>query len=294
MGNNSKKMKNLLFVKTGILLVCIVLLAGCKHYNLPNEFPDVEEMSNILTDLQIAESSLSHLPGLKLPKNDNQQGYYKYVLKKYGYTTADFDTIRKWYVQHPELYVKVYDRVLVKLSEKEASAKVQSEQEKEIEQKELNRKEMERQIKNLWQDSLNITLNIDDSIATRLPFLIKSDTLDLHGRLRLSATYKFMKEDASRQPQLSLSVWYADSTADSIKKLIPHSFNEKNMELELAIRDSLSPSRIEGFLLDQDTKIRAVVQISNIFLEIIKDTTILKEKKPSIRPEHIKFRKTSN
>jgi len=287
-------MKKLLFVKTAIILVFIVFLAGCKHYNLPNGFPDVEEMSNILADLQIAESSLSHLPGIKLPKNNNQQGYYKYVLEKYGYTTADFDTIRKWYVQHPELYVKVYDRVLIKLSEKEASAKVQAEQEKEIEQKELKRKEMERQLRNLWQDSLTITLNAKDSIDSRLPFLINSDSLKLHGRLRFSATYKFMKEDASRRPQLFLSVWYADSTADSVRKLVPHSFNERAVELEMALNDSLSPARIEGFLLDQDSTINVAVQISNIFLENIKDTASHKEKSPSARPENIEFRKTSN
>jgi len=287
-------MKKRLFVKTVILLVGIIMLAGCKHYNLPKGFPDVEEMSDILTDLQIAESSLSHLPGINLPKNNNQQGYYKYVLDKYGYTTADFDSIRKWYVQHPELYVKVYDRVLIKLSEKEANAKVQAEHEKEIEQKERKRKEKERQLHNLWQDSLKITLSGNDSIDPRLPFLINSDTLNLHGRLRFSATYKFMKEDASRQPQLFLSVWYADSTADSIRKLVPHSFNERAIELEITLKDTISPSRIEGLLLDQDTTIHAAVEISNIFLENIKDTTKFKNKNLPVQPENIKIRKTGN
>ncbi len=258
-----------------IIWSCLILLLfvfGCKHYNLPRGFPDVDEMSDILVEIQIAESTILQLPGQTSSSNSDSPGYFKFILDKYGYTPLEFDSIRKWYAYHPELYLKVYDKMLVKLSKEEAFIRSKSDTEKELEKKELERLEEERRLKNLWKDSTFLTIAPTDTFDKQLPFFIDVDTLRLKGVVQLSASYKFMKEDVIEKPKIILSALYKDLIKDSVFQQIPHSFNEKLVSLLLDLRDSISPQTIEGYLLYQDSTIQADVQIRNIYLENKIDT----------------------
>jgi len=248
-----------------IFLLFVVI--GCKHYNLPRGFPDTDEMSDILVEIQIAESTISQLPSRTNADRYDSPGYFKFILDKYGYTALEFDSIRKWYAYHPELYLKVYDKMLVKLSKEEASLRAKSDKEKELKKREAERLAEERRIRNLWQDSTFMSVSPTDTFDKQIPFLIDVDTLKLQGALQLSASYKFMKEDISEQPKVILSVLYQDLIKDSVFQKIPHSFNEKGVNLLLVLRDSIFPQTIEGYLLYQDSTIQADVQIRNIYLE---------------------------
>ena len=138
-------------------MLLLFVLFGCKHYNLPRGFPDIDEMSDILVEIQLAESTISQLPSQSSSYRSDSPGYFKFILDKYGYTALEFDSIRKWYAYHPELYLKVYDRMLVKLSKEEAGLRSKSDKEKELEKKETERLEKERRLRNLWQDSTYLT-----------------------------------------------------------------------------------------------------------------------------------------
>lgn len=248
-------------------VVLMLFIFGCKHYNLPRGFPDVDEMSDILVEIEIAESTISQLPNQASSNRSDSPGYFKFILDKYGYSALEFDSIRKWYAYHPELYLKVYDKMLVKLSKEEARIRSKSDSEKELEKKEAKRLEEERRLKNLWQDSTFITVAPTDTFDKQLPFLIDVDTLQLKGVIQLTASYKFMKEDVSEQPNIILSALYQDLLKDSVFQQIPHSFNERGVSLLLELRDSISPQKLGGYLLYQDSTIQSDVQIRNIYLE---------------------------
>ncbi len=269
-------------------MVLLVVLVGCKHYNLPRGFPDIDEMSDILVEIQIAESTISQLPNQISVSRSNSPGYFKFILDKYGYTALEFDSIRKWYAYHPELYLKVYDKMLVKLSKEEAGLRSKSDKEKELEKKEAERLAEERKLKNLWRDSTFLSVAPTDTFDKQLPFLIGVDTLELKGVLQLSALYKFMKQDVSEQPKVILSALYHDLIKDSVFQQIPHSFNEKAVNLSLVLRDSISPQTIEGYLLYQDSTIQADVQIRNIYLENKVDS--LKEKSKEEETNFLKYK----
>lgn len=253
-------------------VVLFIVLVGCKHYNLPRGFPDTDKMADILVEIQVAESTISQLPDQSVADRNDSPGYYKFILDKYGYTVTEFDSIRKWYAHHPELYMKVYDRMLISLSKEEARIRSRSDIEKEVEKKETERLAAERELRNLWQDSTFISVLPTDTFDKRLPFLIDVDTLELKGSIHLSASYKFMKEDISEQPKIVLSAFYSEHLTDSASQRIPHSFNDKSVNLSLDLRDSIFPLRLEGFLLYQDSAIQADVQIRNVYLENVVDS----------------------
>ena len=248
-------------------ILLLLFFVGCKHYNLPRGCPDVDEMSDILGEIEIAESTISQLPSQASSYRTESPGYFKFILDKYGYTAFEFDSIRKWYAYHPELYLKVYDKMLVKLSKEEARIRSKSDNEKETEKKEAERLEEERRLRNVWRDSTFISVTPTDTFDKQLPFLIDVDTLHLKGIIQLSASYKFMKEDVSEQPNIILSAMYQDLLKDSVFQQIPHSFNERGVSLLLDLRDSISPQTIEGYLLYQDSTIQSDVQIRDIYIE---------------------------
>lgn len=259
-------------------LIIVLLMASCKYYNLPKGFPDVEKMADILVEIQLAESTIAQGSSTSGANRQDAPSYFKFVLDKHGYTAEEFDSIRKWYVYHPELYLKVYDRMLVKLSKEDAQVKARSEKEREIEKKEKKRLEEERKAKNLWRDSTYLVVLPTDTIDKRMPFTIPVDTLMLKGELEFSASYKFMKEDVSEDPIVILSAIYSDLDTDSVFKKVPHSFSERSVHLTLALRDTIHPNRIEGFLMYQDSTIQSDVQIRDIYLENKVDTLKLNKK----------------
>ena len=263
-------------LKCFLILLFVIFLAfpGCKNYNIPKGFPKPDKMADILTELHTLESTLSYGSGIPQIPTKEMPGYYKGVLDKFGYTYEQFDTIRKWYVNNPFLYQKVYDRVIVNSSKRETELGLRLDKEKELEK--LNAPEITPPTE-LWIDSVNFVVSPADTIDKRLPFRIDADSLELSGILRLTARYKFLVDDVSRNPQIMLSAFYADSTADTTYLAIPHSFQQKNAMLDLALNDEKKTIEIAGFLLLQDSLINASVEISDVSLTVIEDTVIVKK-----------------
>ena len=259
------------YLKSFIVLLFVIIIAfpGCKNHNIPKGFPKPDKMADILTELHTLESTFSYGSGISQTPSKESPGYYKSVLDKFGYTYEQFDTIRKWYVNNPFLYQKVYDRVIVNLSKRETELGLKFDKEKELER--LKAQENTPPIE-LWTDSVNFVISPADTIDKRLPFRIDADSLELSGILRLTARYKFLVDDVSRNPQIMLSAFYADSTADTTYLAIPHSFQQKNAILDLALNEEKKKIEITGFLLLQDSLINPSVEINDVSLTIVKDT----------------------
>jgi len=196
-------------------LLVLLLATGCNKHKIPKDFPDPEEMALILTDIHMLESSIAFLPEYSSLDKNEIPGAYKYILQKHGLSPAKFDTIRKWYVDKPELYLKVYDLVLENFSQLDADVRMQIEREKEL-KAEAKQLALEQKLQNLWQDSASITINPDDNIDSLCLFRIDVDTLDLSGRVKLIGGYQFLRRDESRSPSMMLSAFYNDSVADTV------------------------------------------------------------------------------
>ncbi len=254
------------------LLFITITIWGCKHYGLPRGFPKVNKMADILVELQIAEALITQEYNYSKTNYEEVPKYYKYILEKHGYTAQQFDSIRKWYAHHPDLYVEVHKKTISKISREEAIIKARIEEEKRIEKLENEELEKLRQLKNLWNDSLTINLSPTDTIDKFLDFNINVDTLNLAGEIEFSAKYKFLKEDMSKNPEIMIITSYKDSISDTITKKIPHSFNQREHKVTINLRDTIYPDSIHGYLLLQDSTEQVNVTIEDIFLENIENS----------------------
>ena len=165
------------YLKNFIVLLFVIIIAfpGCKNNNVPKGFPKPDKMADILTELHTLESTISY--GSEIPQIPAKEtpGYYKGILDKFGYTYEQFDTIRKWYVNNPFLYQKVYDRVIVNLSKRETELGLKYDKERELER--LKAQENTSPIE-LWADSVSLVISPTDTIDKRLPFKIDADSLE--------------------------------------------------------------------------------------------------------------------
>jgi len=174
----------------------MLVVPACSRYRVPDGFPKPDEMATILADIHVVESTITYLPGHTGSRSKEIPGNYKFILEKHGLSPAEFDTIRKWYVEHPELYQDVYSMVIERLSQMDADVRMQNEREKEL-KAEAERLALEQVLKNLWQDSTFINLTPEDSVLNGYPFRIDVDTLALTGAVKMNADYQFMRKDQS-------------------------------------------------------------------------------------------------
>lgn len=263
-------------LKRLFILPIILLLSfyGCKNYTLPKGFPKPNKMADILTEIHIMESVLNNSAAATPVSSSDAPAYYKSALEKYGYTYEQFDTIRRWYADNPELYQTVYDQVIINLSRRETELSIRLDKEKETEK--LVTGDLQPLQSNLpvelWNDSARITISTTDTIDSRCPFFIDADTLSLSGMLKLTAKYKFLVDDESRTPRMMLAASYADTIADTVYLEIPHSFSQQNARLDLDLKDGSKASSIFGYLLLQDSLLNSSVEIEEISLQVIPDT----------------------
>lgn len=71
-------------------------------------------MRQVLVDLHKTDALLQ-VSGLMHGHNEAEDIYYAMVLEQHGITQAEFDSSLVWYTAHPQLFDKIYPRVLKQL-----------------------------------------------------------------------------------------------------------------------------------------------------------------------------------
>ena len=75
-------------------------------------------MRDVLIDLHKTDAILQ-LSGKQYRQGEKRELYYATVLEKHGITQAEFDSSLVWYTAHPQLFDKIYPRVLAQLKKEE-------------------------------------------------------------------------------------------------------------------------------------------------------------------------------
>ena len=76
------------------------------------------EMRALLYDLHRTDALLQ-ISGKQYESDEVRDLYYGAVLEKHGVTQAQFDSSLVWYTAHPNLFNKIYPKVLAELKEEE-------------------------------------------------------------------------------------------------------------------------------------------------------------------------------
>ena len=87
-------------MKKLLIILCVLFaVVGCR----PRGVLSNREMRNVLYDLHRVDGALQ------------VAGYYKNVLDKYGITQAQFDSSLVWFTDNPQIFNKIYPKVLERL-----------------------------------------------------------------------------------------------------------------------------------------------------------------------------------
>ena len=106
--------------KNQILVFCLlsavaVLFTGCRPKGILHSW----EMRAVLVDLHKTDAMLQ-LSGLRYSDDEARRIYYAQVLEKHDITQAQFDSSLVWYTAHPQLFDKIYPKVIAEITKQEA------------------------------------------------------------------------------------------------------------------------------------------------------------------------------
>lgn len=100
-------------------LFLTIVLVGCRPRGILHSW----EMRDIMVDLHKTDALLQ-MSGLQFGHDEAVNFYYAEVLEQHGVTQAQFDSSLVWYTAHPQLFDKIYPKVLARLeAERDAYAK---------------------------------------------------------------------------------------------------------------------------------------------------------------------------
>ena len=85
-------------------------MVGCR----PRGVLSNREMRNVLYDLHRVDGALQ-VAGYNYSHDQELAGYYKNVLDKHGITQAQFDSSLVWYTNNPQIFNKIYPKILERL-----------------------------------------------------------------------------------------------------------------------------------------------------------------------------------
>ena len=255
--------------------ICIglltVLAPGCKQKHIPQK-----DMVSILSEIFItdATTNTSYL-AIKFSRKDTIE-YYKPIFSKYSYTEEEFVYTLNYYLDNPDEFEKLLDKVIGKLSVLETEKAQSLEEDNKPEQE---REEIEG---NLWTRKRNWELPKNGS-KERLYFKIPTQGAGLY---TVSADVLVQPDDEAISP--SMHVWfYTEEEPPDFR------FNPKKEEYlkdgekrTVTIRSMLTDTTMThfmGYLIDHQPrtgKWAKHADVSNI--TIIYTPLPKKERKPTL------------
>ncbi len=101
-----------------VLILLLFLVAACR----PKGILSSRQMREVMIDLHKTDALLQ-INGLQHGHDEEKNIYYVMVLEQHGITQAQFDSSLVWYTAHPQLFDKIYPKVIAQLTaEQEAYA----------------------------------------------------------------------------------------------------------------------------------------------------------------------------
>ena len=92
----------------------LLILSGCRPKGILHSW----ELRALLYDLHRMDALLQ-VSGKQYESDEVRNIYYASVLEKHGVTQAQFDSSLVWYTAHPQLFDKIYPKVIARLMEDE-------------------------------------------------------------------------------------------------------------------------------------------------------------------------------
>lgn len=181
----------------------ILLLSACD--GRPRGVLSKSKMANVLVEMHKTDAALAE-KGLIIGRYSNKAPYYKFILKKYDITQAQFDSSLVWYTKNPQRFENVYDDVLAQLTKIQKD--VNENKYHPIDYEELGKQRME-----LWNKGKKYTFT-KDSVRTKLDFEIKNEYLLYRDVYVLKMLLYAARQDSCKNRHIELRINYFNGKSD--------------------------------------------------------------------------------
>lgn len=186
------------------VFLLILLLSACD--SRPRGVMNEKKMTEVFTELHKLDGVLFEkgiLYGQYLERNK----YYIGLLKKYDITQAEFDSSLVWYTKHPKKYEKIYENVLVNLTQLDKDIK--SGKYHHVDSTTASKINL-----NIWNKRTLYNLT-KDSARTHLDFEITNNNLMLGDVYELKFLQRIARVDSSKNQHVVLRINYINGKSDS-------------------------------------------------------------------------------
>lgn len=222
-----------------------LMLAGCSRDN--DMVLDIDDMASLMADIHIAEAVVD------LNHNDFPDDSSKMVLKQsiyaaHGVTAAQVDSSYSWYGRHIEDYMKVYDRTLKILNDRQDELLTASSERIAIAGDSVD----------VWPLCSHFEFS-RRSVARLVTFSVPVDS---NWRDNDVFTLRFNMASAIRPVTARMVVEYADGTSGYN---LTAGRNYGRGEVSLRVDSTLSPVRIAGYIITSPED-NEVVRLDSISL----------------------------
>lgn len=194
-----------------ILTAIVIGFSNCT--NVPDGVVSESKMEKILYDSYLGEG-LSESELTPIYETKAKDLYLKSVLKKYDVSQKEYDASLTWYMQHLDIYTKIYDKVLVKLKKEEAKLKMES-GDSTFASEILKGDTVE-----LWRNSSEIYLSGVPLIGNLLTEIKTNETFVLGDSIFLKADVHLFYASKRQAPRIVLTLNYQNDSAKTITQPI--------------------------------------------------------------------------
>lgn len=158
-------------------------IVGCR----PRGILSSNEMRDVLYDLHRADGVIQ-VAGYNYSHDQELAGYYKNILDKHGITQADFDSSLTWYTNNPQIFNKVYPKVIERLeNDYEFEKKIREANREEMlanrAANKTNSKQQIRQLRNIDELQRELLYGFDNSWKTWTPEDFSEKSVKIFGQL---------------------------------------------------------------------------------------------------------------
>ena len=102
--------KNLISPILIILLIFSAVLVSCRPHGILSS----RQMREVIVDLHKADA-VFQVSGISRGHEEERMMYYASVMNEHGITQSQFDSSLVWYTAHPQLFNKIYPKVIAQL-----------------------------------------------------------------------------------------------------------------------------------------------------------------------------------
>lgn len=227
----------------------------------PNGVLNQGEMTNVLTEMHKTDASMNE-KGLTYQHYADKAPYYNYIFKKYKITQAQFDSSLVWYSKNPRLFEKVYDKVLVNLTNLQKEVK-------DGKYHPVDTIDLTRMRNNIWNKHIRYALT-KDSTRTHLNFEIKDNNIMFGDVYVLRFLQRIAPEDSCKKQRVVLRINYVNGKIDSVSKTAYHDSLLRRYTFRFKAFRKLKIKSISGELLGSKNykgKLNAVTDSITLFRE---------------------------